>query len=115
MRNPNRIPSIGGEIVEVWQKYPDMRLGQLLVIATSGEDLFSLEDRQVRDRLRKFDAKQQEIAKMASQNAEDLRPTPEREEGDPQAAVDAWAAWMYESGVLTEEEADFYRKNDQKG
>lgn len=30
MRNPDRIDTICGLLVQLWKKYPDLRLGQLL-------------------------------------------------------------------------------------
>ena len=30
MRNPNRIPKILARLQKLWEKYPDMRLGQLI-------------------------------------------------------------------------------------
>ena len=31
MRNPNRIPEILKELEKIWSKYPDLRLGQLII------------------------------------------------------------------------------------
>jgi len=31
MRDPNRIPEILKELGKVWSKYPDLRLGQLII------------------------------------------------------------------------------------
>jgi len=31
MRDPNRIPEILKELEKVWSKYPDLRLGQLII------------------------------------------------------------------------------------
>lgn len=51
MRDPNRIPQILAAIEKIWLEDPDLRLGQLMVIATnfSGKkvtcpEIFSLED-----------------------------------------------------------------------
>lgn len=41
MRNPDRIPVVLGIIKNIWEKYPDLRLGQLMSIL--GAD-FSIED-----------------------------------------------------------------------
>ena len=43
MRNPDRLPDVLAEIYSIWQKMPDMRLGQL-IMAVGGEDLFFMED-----------------------------------------------------------------------
>lgn len=45
-RNPDRIPRILEKLGKLWQKYPDMRLGQLLQNArgAEGTELFYLED-----------------------------------------------------------------------
>jgi uncharacterized protein YihD (DUF1040 family) len=44
MRNKTRIKKILGELGKVWEKHPDLRLGQLLRQVTYDEDLFYLED-----------------------------------------------------------------------
>ena len=31
MRDPNRIPEILKELEKIWSKYPDLRLGQLII------------------------------------------------------------------------------------
>lgn len=33
MRDPERIPPLVGVLEEVWRLYPDLRLGQLLILA----------------------------------------------------------------------------------
>jgi len=44
MRDPKRIPKILKEIEKVWEKYPDMRLGQLITNVIEEEFLFYIED-----------------------------------------------------------------------
>lgn len=48
MRDPNRIPKILKEVEIIWKKYPDLRLGQLIVIAATNYkkeiDIFHIED-----------------------------------------------------------------------
>ena len=51
MRNPARIETILQALGEVWRLYPDMRLGQLVVIAVRptlpAPEIFSAEDDRV--------------------------------------------------------------------
>ena len=44
MRNPDRIDKILDEIKQVWEKYPDMRLGQLLLNVLQDPVLYYVED-----------------------------------------------------------------------
>ncbi len=44
MRDPKRIPKILKAIEKVWEKYPDMRLGQLITNVIEEEHLFYIED-----------------------------------------------------------------------
>jgi hypothetical protein len=48
MRDPERIDGVLAVVREVWQRYPDMRLGQLLVNAVQPSEpcseLYSIED-----------------------------------------------------------------------
>ena len=54
-RRPERIPAILGELQALWQKYPDLRLGQLLINSLSeGQDLFYVEDRDLLDKVQDF-------------------------------------------------------------
>ena len=56
MRNPKRITPILATIREIWEQYPDMRLGQLLLNACPEleNNPFYIEDDVVLDGLRKF-------------------------------------------------------------
>lgn len=54
MRNPKRIPNILKEIEKHWQKYPDLRLGQLL-INVAGHILFYIEDEDLVKKLEEFE------------------------------------------------------------
>lgn len=47
MRNPDRIPKILAEICQIWQRQPDMRLGQLIVAANKNRDPFYIEDEEL--------------------------------------------------------------------
>lgn len=38
MRDPNRIPTVLAALERVWYRYPDLRLGQLVVNASSVAD-----------------------------------------------------------------------------
>jgi uncharacterized protein YihD (DUF1040 family) len=60
MRNPKRIEPLLKQIKELWQKYPDLRLTQLLsnVAITGGwsdNDLYHLEDDKLSDAILKFE------------------------------------------------------------
>jgi uncharacterized protein YihD (DUF1040 family) len=60
MRDPKRIPKILKRIEKIWKKYPDLRLGQLIIDGTllSGEeDLFYIEDEKLISKLEKFEEK----------------------------------------------------------
>ena len=56
MRDPKRITSILATIREIWEQYPDMRLGQLLLNACPEleNNPFYIEDDIVLEGLRKF-------------------------------------------------------------
>jgi len=54
MRDPDRIPIILNQIEMLWEKYPDLRLGQLLLTIESEEGLFYIEDEDLVDRLYGF-------------------------------------------------------------
>ena len=46
-RDPERIISILSKVHEVWNRWPDMRFGQLLIaldVAHEGTDIFYIED-----------------------------------------------------------------------
>ena len=43
MRDPKRIRPLLDRLEAVWTQYPDIRLGQMLIVA-SPNDLFSVED-----------------------------------------------------------------------
>lgn len=44
MRNPDRIQSVLNEIKKVWLKYPDLRLGQLILNVENQTNLYYVED-----------------------------------------------------------------------
>ena len=52
-RDPARIPEILGLIEQLWNKHPDMRLGQLVVnlLDPVPNPIFNIEDETLRDRL----------------------------------------------------------------
>ena len=48
MRDPARINEILFKVEEIWRRYPDLRLGQLIINAMKiGEYLYYLEDEQL--------------------------------------------------------------------
>lgn len=52
MRDPNRIHPILLDLERVWQRYPDLRLGQLLLnLVDPGHDLYYLEDDKLDEKL----------------------------------------------------------------
>ena len=53
IRNPERIPYVIKELEETWKKYPDLRLGQLL-ICCGGNNLFNIEDDNIVSNLWEF-------------------------------------------------------------
>lgn len=53
-RRPERIPAIMGELQALWQKFPEMRLGQLLLNSMGTDDLFYLEDKDLLQKVREF-------------------------------------------------------------
>lgn len=44
MRDPKRIPEVLEELRKLWEKYPDLRFGQLLVNLPFKSDPFFMED-----------------------------------------------------------------------
>lgn len=58
MRDPNRITKILDQISSIWRKYPDMRLGQLIVnsMRDTKIDPFYIEDETLLELILKFDA-----------------------------------------------------------
>jgi len=59
MRDPKRIPEMLEAIREVWEAHPELRLGQLIVIAVGGwerfekRDIFHVEDKELLLQIRK--------------------------------------------------------------
>ena len=47
MRNPDRIPKILNEIEKIWQQYPDLRLGQLILNLEHRLPLYQIEDEEL--------------------------------------------------------------------
>jgi len=54
MRDPNRIPEVLDLIKQLWEKYPDWRLGQLIVNVSDTNDVFYVEDDRVVKGLRNY-------------------------------------------------------------
>jgi len=56
MRDPKRIPEILKRLEVVWKKYPDLRLGQLLidVLHVRNNFLFYIEDNKLIEEIEKF-------------------------------------------------------------
>lgn len=53
MRDPERIDRILSTVRDVWEKYPDLRLGQMLGnIADDEVDLYYVEDDEIEERLK---------------------------------------------------------------
>ena len=50
MCNPERIPVILKKL-EIWNEFPELRLGQLLAIVSPRHDLFYLEDSELEEEL----------------------------------------------------------------
>lgn len=50
-RNPYRMSAILHMVKNIWCKYPDLRLGQLMTIVAKDKDLFSMEDYDLMDAL----------------------------------------------------------------
>lgn len=44
MRDAKRIRPLLDELAKIWERHPDMRLGQLLVAANGNQDPFHVED-----------------------------------------------------------------------
>lgn len=58
MRNPERIPKILKELEELWMRYPDLRLAQLILNAFSihngvDDTVYYMEDEEFIDQLKK--------------------------------------------------------------
>ena len=54
MRDPMRIMNILQGVQEVWEQFPDLRLGQLLLNATDDTILYYLEDEELVEYLKMF-------------------------------------------------------------
>jgi len=50
MRDPARIPVILGQLEMLWERYPDLRLGQL-ILNVFRDDFYHLEDEDLIDQL----------------------------------------------------------------
>lgn len=53
-RDPNRIKPIIEKLEEVWMLYPDIRLGQLIVICAQAGDIFGIEDDKMLEGIEKY-------------------------------------------------------------
>jgi len=54
MRDPDRIPLILQRIEQVWERYPDLRLGQLLLNVMGDPPLYGIEDEELARRIEGF-------------------------------------------------------------
>ena len=54
MRDPDRIPIILSQIEMLWERYPDLRLGQLILNVFGKNDFYGVEDEELVDRLYGF-------------------------------------------------------------
>lgn len=50
MRDPNRIGPLLERLREVWERHPDMRLGQLLMADVPDDEMFYIEDGELLNR-----------------------------------------------------------------
>lgn len=53
-RKRGRITPVIRKLDEVWRKFPDLRLGQLLIDCAGDKDLFNLEDDELLEALERF-------------------------------------------------------------
>lgn len=53
-RDPERIEPMLERLEEAWKLYPDMRLGQLIVVSAKSNNLFGLEDDILYERLQEY-------------------------------------------------------------
>jgi uncharacterized protein YihD (DUF1040 family) len=49
VRDPKKIPEVLARLQKVWEKFPDLRLGQLLVNAVNSDLLYYKEDKELVD------------------------------------------------------------------
>ncbi|MCP4449509.1 MAG: hypothetical protein GY811_29865 [Myxococcales bacterium] len=66
MRDPDRIPVVLKRIREVWEQDPDLRLGQLILIACQNKtavwpDVFSVEDEALLEGLEEYVAQLEQV------------------------------------------------------
>ena len=54
MRDPKRIPEILHDVQRVWEAFPDLRLGQLLLNVVPDSALYYIEDEELVHRLLEF-------------------------------------------------------------
>ena len=54
MRDINRIDSILKELGKIWKKFPDLRLGQLILNVLQDPALYYIEDEELVELLEKF-------------------------------------------------------------
>ena len=54
MRDPNRISQVMHDVQRVWEAFPDMRLGQLLLNVAADPTLYYMEDEELVHRLLEF-------------------------------------------------------------
>lgn len=63
MRNPDRIPLVLKEIQTIWEKYPDLRLTQLLLNPFPLKDvhqLYNLEEEELLNGIKRLNEKQKQ-------------------------------------------------------
>lgn len=54
MREPQRIPKVLNDVQRVWEAFPDLRLGQLLLNVIPETQLYYMEDDELVHRLLEF-------------------------------------------------------------
>ena len=70
MRDPKRIEPIIKKLEEAWKLYPDMRLGQLLVICANGENIFGVEDDKLLRGIQKYCNEMKDMPKIIEKYGE---------------------------------------------
>lgn len=61
MRDVNRIDKVLEEIKRIWEKYPDLRLTQLIMNLSNSPMLYYLEDDDLIDALKRFYGEENEV------------------------------------------------------
>ena len=54
MRDPRRIPKVLNGLCDIWERYPDIRLGQLLMNVASDPILYNIEDEELVKKVKEY-------------------------------------------------------------